>query len=134
MECKQAAIEQNLKLAGCYALTTNVTPAKLDAEQVHTSYMALEKVERRLRAAFGVTETNPDAIMLPDALAGGGRKHRDQTAPARPEPAGNSGGTRHPPASDVVRHSFPPRERQLISPINHLSALLRPFPAGRSVW
>ncbi len=171
-----AAIEQSLELAGCYALTTDVTPAKLDAEQVHTSYMALEKVERdfraiktgllkvrpifvrkggrtrghvfccmlalklargmerRLRAAFGMTETNPDAIMLPDALAGGGRKHRDQTAPARPEPAGNSGGTRHPPASDVVRHSFPPRERQLISPINHLSALLRPFPAGRSVW
>ncbi len=186
MECKQAAIEQSLKLAGCYALTTDVTPAKLDAEQVHTSYMALEKVERdfraiktgllearpifvrkegrtrghvfccmlalklaremerRLCAAFGTTETNPDAITLPDALAGGGpgvpaalagggRKHRDQTAPARPEPARNSGGTRHPPASDVVRHSLPPRERQLISPINHLSAVLRPFPAGRSV-
>ena len=60
---------QSLKLAGCDALTTDVTPAKLDAEQVHTSYMALEKVERRLRAAFGTTETNPDAITLPDALA-----------------------------------------------------------------
>ena len=106
---------QNLKLAGCDALTTDVTPAKLDAEQVHTSYMALEKVERdframktgllearpifvrkegrtrghvfccmlalklaremkrRLRVAFGATETNPDAITLPDALAALGR-------------------------------------------------------------
>ena len=110
MGCKPAAIEQSLKLAGCYALTTDVTPAKLDAEQVHTSYMALEKVERdfraiktgllevrpifvrkegrtrghvfccmlalklaremerRLRAAFGTTETNPDAITLLAAL------------------------------------------------------------------
>ena len=110
MECKPAAIEQSLKLAGCYALTTDVTPEKLDAEQVHTSYMALEKVERdfraiktgllevrpifvrkegrtrghvfccmlalklaremerRLRAAFGTTETNPDAITLLAAL------------------------------------------------------------------
>lgn len=30
------------------------------------------------------------------------------------EPAGNSGCPRCPPASDVVRHSLPPRERQLI--------------------
>ncbi|EQD28919.1 Transposase, partial [mine drainage metagenome] len=115
MERKPAAIEQSLELAGCYALTTDVTPAKLDAEQVHTSYMALEKVERdframktgllhvrpifvrkegrtrghvfccmlalklsreierRLHAAFGTTETDPDTITLPDALAALGR-------------------------------------------------------------
>ena len=55
-----AAIEQNLKLAGCYALTTDVTPAKLDAEQVHTSYMALEKVERDFRAIkTGLLEVRP---------------------------------------------------------------------------
>ena len=60
MECKQAAIEQSLKLAGCYALTTDVTPEKLDAEQVHTSYMALEKVERDFRAIkTGLLEVRP---------------------------------------------------------------------------
>jgi hypothetical protein len=31
------------------------------------------EMERRLRAAFGTTETNPDAITLPDALAALGR-------------------------------------------------------------
>ena len=122
-------------MAGCCALTTDVTPAKFDAEQVHASYMALEKVERDFRAiktgllevrpifvrnegrtrghvfccmlalklaremerqrhaAFATTETNPDAITLPDALAAldrlcllhlacGGREHHDQTAAA----------------------------------------------------
>ena len=111
MEAKPAAIEQSLELAGCYAPTTDVAASKLDPEQVHVSYMALEKVERdframktgrlevrpifarkqrrtrahvfcrmlalklaremkrRLRAAFGATETNPDAITLPVALA-----------------------------------------------------------------
>lgn len=115
MEPKPAAIEQSLELAGCYALTTDVAASKFAAEQVHASYMALEKVERdframktgllevrpifvrkqgrtrahvfccmlalklaremerRLRAAFGTTETNPDAITLPDALAALGR-------------------------------------------------------------
>ncbi len=115
MEPKPAAIEQSLELAGCYALTTDVAASKFAAEQVHASYMALEKVERdframktgllevrpifvrkqgrtrghvfccmlalklaremerRLRAAFGPTETNPDAITLPDAPAALGR-------------------------------------------------------------
>jgi transposase len=110
MKPKPEAIDRSLELAGCYVLTSDVTPAKLEAAQVHESYMALEKVERdframktgllevrpifvrkegrtrghvfccmlalkltremerRLRAAFGTTETNPDAITLPDAL------------------------------------------------------------------
>ena len=111
MERKDEAIQQFLQLAGCYVLTSNVTPASLDTQQVHDSYMALEKVERdfrtiktglldvrpifvrkqertrghvlccmlalkltreierRLQAAFATTDTNPDAIPLPDALA-----------------------------------------------------------------
>ena len=111
MERKEEAIEQSFELAGCYVLTSNVPPASLDTQQVHDSYMALEKVERdfrtiktglldvrpifvrkqertrghvfccmlalkltreiekRLRAAFATTDTNPKAIPLPDALA-----------------------------------------------------------------
>ena len=110
MERKEEAIQQSLELAGCYVLTTDVTSASLDSQQVHDSYMALQKVERdfraiktgllevrpifvrkeertrghifccmlalklsrqieqRLRAVFGSTESNPDAITLPDAL------------------------------------------------------------------
>jgi transposase len=111
LERKPEAIEHALQLAGCYVLTTDVTPASLNTQQVHASYMALQKVERdframktgllhvrpifvrkeartrghvfccmlalklsreierRLRAAFGTIENNPDAITLPDALA-----------------------------------------------------------------
>ena len=111
MERNPEAFEQALQLAGCYVLITDITPASLDTQQVHASYMALQKVERdfrtmktgllhvrpffmrkegrtrghvfccmlalklsrefelRLRTAFGTTESNPNAITLPDALA-----------------------------------------------------------------
>jgi len=102
-------------LAGCYVIVTDVPNEKLDADAVHASYMALQKVERdfrtmktglleirpvfvrkesrtrghvfccmlalklsreierRLVAAFGTTDKDPNAITLPDALAALGR-------------------------------------------------------------
>jgi len=111
LERQQAAIETSLELAGCYVVTTNVLQTNMTAQEVHDSYIGLQKVERdframktgllevrpvfvrkksrtrghvfccmlalklsremerRLRAAFGTTDSNPHAITLPDALA-----------------------------------------------------------------
>jgi transposase len=110
LERQQATIETSLELAGCYVVTTNVLPPSMTAQEVHDSYVSLQKVERdfrtmktgllevrpvfvrkksrtrghvfccmlalklsremerRLRAAFGTTDSNPHAITLPDAL------------------------------------------------------------------
>jgi len=110
LERQQAAIETSLELAGCYVVTTNVLQASMTAQEVHDSYIGLQKVERdfrtmktgllevrpvfvrkksrtrghvfccmlalklsremerRLRAAFGTTDSDPHAITLPDAL------------------------------------------------------------------
>jgi transposase len=110
LERDEEAIAPSLELAGCYVVTTDVASVAMSAEQVHDSYMALEKVERdfrtlktrllevrpvwvrkesrtrghdfccllalklsremerRLRGAFGTTETRADAVTLPDAL------------------------------------------------------------------
>ena len=104
-------IEKTLELAGCYVVTTNVASPGMSTQQVHDSYLALQKVEqdfrtmktgllevrpvfvrkkdrtrghvfccmlalklsrqieRRLRAVFGTTDTDPQALTLPDALA-----------------------------------------------------------------
>jgi len=104
-------IEKTLELAGCYVVTTNVASPDMSTQQVHDSYLALQKVEqdfrtmktgllevrpvfvrkkdrprghvfccmlalklsrqieRRLRAVFGTTDTDPQALTLPDALA-----------------------------------------------------------------
>jgi transposase len=110
LQRNQAAIDRALELAGCYVVTTDVASSALSAQQVHDSYVSLQKVERdfrtrktgllevrpvwvrkesrtrghvfccllalkvsremerRLRAAFGTTETRANAITLPDAL------------------------------------------------------------------
>jgi hypothetical protein len=110
LQRNEEAIRRALELAGCYVVTTDVVPAALGAQQVHDSYVSLQKVERdfrtlktgllevrpvwvrkesrtrghefccllalkvsrelerRLRAAFGTTETRADAITLLDAL------------------------------------------------------------------
>ncbi|HZT71611.1 MAG TPA: IS1634 family transposase [Terriglobia bacterium] len=110
LERKEEAIHKALELTGCYVVTTDVPRSDLSTQQVHDSYVSLEKVERdfrtlkagllevrpvwvrkesrtrghvfccmlalkvsremerRLRAAFGTTQTHADAITLPDAL------------------------------------------------------------------
>ena len=110
LQRNEEAIRRALELAGCYVVTTDVVPAAMSAQQVHDSYVSLQKVERdfrtlktgllevrpvwvrkesrtrghvfccllalkvsremerRLRAAFGTTQTRADAITLPDAL------------------------------------------------------------------
>src|SRR5208282_70988 len=110
LQRNEDAIDRALELAGCYVVTTDVASSAMSAQQVHDSYLSLQKVERdfrtlktgllevrpvwvrkesrtrghvfccllalkvsremerRLRAAFGTTDTCADAITLPDAL------------------------------------------------------------------
>jgi hypothetical protein len=104
-------MERAMELAGCYVVTSNVPKKQMTGQEVHDSYVGLQKVERdframktgllevrpvfvrkesrirghvlacmlalkvsreierRLRAAFGTTDSDPHAITLPDALA-----------------------------------------------------------------
>ena len=39
-------IARAFKLAGCYVVTTNVLKASMSAQQVHDSYVSLQRVER----------------------------------------------------------------------------------------
>jgi len=106
----EAGIERALELAGCYVVTTDVPKQQMSGQEVHDSYVGLQKVERdfrsmktgllevrpvfvrkesrtrghvfacmlamkisreierRLKAAFGTTDSDPHAITLPDAL------------------------------------------------------------------
>ena len=49
-----------LELAGCYVIVTDVAPAKLGAQAVHDSYLALQKVERDFRTIkTGLLEIRP---------------------------------------------------------------------------
>jgi transposase len=50
-----------LELAGCYVIVTNVVEDKLSTQQVHDSYMALQKVERDFR--FGAREKCPTGAL-----------------------------------------------------------------------
>ena len=51
---------RSLELAGCYVIVTDVVKDKLDAEAVHASYMALQKVERDFRTMkTGLLEIRP---------------------------------------------------------------------------
>lgn len=107
----EAAIERAMELAGCYAVASDVPKEQMGGQEVHDSYVSLQKLERdfrtiktgllevrpvfvrkesrtrghvlscmlalkisremerRLKAAFGTTDSNPHAITLPDALA-----------------------------------------------------------------
>jgi hypothetical protein len=107
----EAAMQRALELAGCYVVVSDVSKDRMDGQQVHDSYVALQKVERdframktgllevrpvfvrkesrtrghvfacmlalkisreierRLRAVFGTTDSDPHTITLPDALA-----------------------------------------------------------------
>ncbi len=60
LERQQRAIERHLELAGCYVITTDVPAAAMGAQQVHESYMALQRVERDFRAMkTGAPEVRP---------------------------------------------------------------------------
>ena len=68
-----------LELAGCYVVTTDVLKESMSAQEVHDSYVSLQKVERdfralktgllalklrremerRLREKFGTTDSDP---------------------------------------------------------------------------
>jgi transposase len=60
LERHQAAIEKSLELAGCYVVTTDVLKQNMNAQEVHDSYVSLQKVERDFRAMkTGLVEVRP---------------------------------------------------------------------------
>ena len=60
LERHQAAIEKSLELAGCYVVTTDVLKPNMSAQEVHDSYVSLQKVERDFRAMkTGLLEVRP---------------------------------------------------------------------------
>src|SRR5208337_590423 len=107
----ETATERAMELAGCYVVISDVPKERMTGQEVHDSYIGLQKVERdfrsmktgllevrpifvrkesrtrghvlacmlalkvsremerRLKAVFGTTDSNPYAITLPDALA-----------------------------------------------------------------
>jgi transposase len=115
IDVDEAARDQAMLLAGCYAIVTDVVKTGMAAQDVHDNYMRLQKVERDframktgllevrpvfvrkegrtrghvfcsmlalkitremercLKAAFGTTDTNAEAVTLPDALNALGR-------------------------------------------------------------
>ena len=59
-ERQEEAMEKALELAGCYVVTTDVLKQSMSAEQVHDSYVSLQKVERDFRAMkTGLLEVRP---------------------------------------------------------------------------
>ena len=60
LERKEEAMQRSLDLAGCYVVTTDVPRSDLSAQQVHDSYVWLEKVERDFRTLkTGLLEVRP---------------------------------------------------------------------------
>lgn len=56
----EEAKRKSLELAGCYVLVSDVGKEKLSTEQIHDSYMALQKVERDFRTMkTGLLEIRP---------------------------------------------------------------------------
>ena len=59
-ERQEKAIEKALELAGCYVVTTDVLKQNMSAQEVHDSYMTLQRVERDFRAMkTGLLEVRP---------------------------------------------------------------------------
>ncbi|HTS69379.1 MAG TPA: IS1634 family transposase [Terriglobia bacterium] len=57
---KEDKIAKALELAGCYVVTTDVLQQDMSAEEVHASYLSLQKVERDFRALkTGLLEVRP---------------------------------------------------------------------------
>ena len=60
LERQEAAIATSLELAGCYVVTTDVLPESMSTQEVHDSYVSLQKVERDFRAMkTGLLEVRP---------------------------------------------------------------------------
>ena len=60
LERHETAIATSLELAGCYVVTTDVLPESMSAQEVHDSYVSLQKVERDFRAMkTGLLEVRP---------------------------------------------------------------------------
>ena len=59
-ERKEEKIEEVLELAGCYVVTTDVLQTSMSAQEVHDSYVGLQKVERDFRTLkTGLLEVRP---------------------------------------------------------------------------
>jgi transposase len=60
LERHEEALATSLELAGCYVVTTDVLPESMSAQEVHDSYVSLQKVERDFRAMkTGLLEVRP---------------------------------------------------------------------------
>jgi transposase len=60
LERKQAAMDQAMQLAGCYAVVTDVPKERMNEQAVHDSYVSLQKVERDFRLLkTGLLEVRP---------------------------------------------------------------------------
>ena len=60
LERKQAAIDQVMQLAGCYAVVTDVPKERMNEQAVHDTYVSLQKVERDFRLMkTGLLEVRP---------------------------------------------------------------------------
>lgn len=60
LEQKQAALDRVLELAGCYVVVTDVPQEQLSGQDVHDSYLSLQKVERDFRQMkTGLLEVRP---------------------------------------------------------------------------
>ncbi len=56
----EAAIERALELAGCYVVTTDVPKEQMSGQEVHDSYVGLQKVEQDIRTLkTGLLEVRP---------------------------------------------------------------------------
>ena len=56
----EAAIDKALELAGCYVVTTDVPPPQMSGQEVHDSYLYLQRVERDFRLLkTGLLEVRP---------------------------------------------------------------------------
>jgi transposase len=60
LERNQAAIDRAMELAGCYVVVSDVPKPQLSGQQVHDSYVGLQKVERDFRQMkTGLLEVRP---------------------------------------------------------------------------
>jgi transposase len=56
----EAAIERAMELAGCYVVVSDVSKDRMSGQEVHDSYIGLQKVERDFRAMkTGLLEVRP---------------------------------------------------------------------------